>query len=345
MEEQKNNQNQNPNRQNLSDTDLFKFLNKYKVVISIIAFLVFFASDMYYTIDANERGVVLRFGKATKNEAGAYALVEPGLHFKLPIIDKVEKVKVDFIYKEEFGYKTVDADVKSEYAKGQSFEEVSWMLTNDPSIAEVTWVVQYKIQNPGDYLFEVRNVKNTIRDVSEASIRLAVGDQTFDEVIGDKRDAIAEYALNKMRDVLSSYKSGIQVQTVKLMSVKPPQPVADSFNKVNQAEQQKEVSQNVARKDSTNKINVAIGFKDRLINEALGYEIDKVNRAKGVADRFLAMLDEYSKDKSDVTKVRLYYDKISSVLANSGEVVIFDEEINNLSPLFNFDKLTSKSND
>ena len=80
MEEQKNNQNQNPNRQNLSDTDLFKFLNKYKVVISIIAFLVFFASDMYYTIDANERGVVLRFGNATKNEAGAYALVEPGLH-------------------------------------------------------------------------------------------------------------------------------------------------------------------------------------------------------------------------------------------------------------------------
>ena len=88
------------------------------------------------------------------------------------------------------------------------------------------------------------------------------------------------------------------------------------------------------------KLMLPSDLKDRLINEALGYEIDKVNRAKGDADRFLAMLDEYNKDKSDVTKVRLYFDKISSVLANSGEVVIFDEEINNLSPLFNFDKLT-----
>ena len=345
MEDQNNNQNQQQNGQNLSDTDLFKFLNKYKIVISIIAFLVLFASDMYYTIDANERGVVLRFGKAGKTESGGYALVEPGLHFKLPFIDQVEKVKVDFIYKEEFGYKTVDADVKSEYAKGKNFEEVSWMLPNDPSIAEVSWVVQYKIQNPGYYLFEVKNVKNTIRDVSEASIRLAVGDQTFDEVIGDKRVAIAKSALNRMKKALSAYNTGIQVQTVKLMSVKPPLNVADSFNKVNQAEQQKEVSQNVARKDSTNTINLAIGYKDRLINEAIGYKIDKVNRAEGDADRFLALLTEYSKDKTSATKARLYFDKISTILSNSGEVVIFDEEINNLSALFNFDKLTPKAND
>ena len=145
MEEQNNNQNQQQNGQNLSDTDLFKFLNKYKIFISIIAIVIFLVSDIYYTIDANERCVVLRFGKF-------HTLVEPGLHFKIPFIDQVEKVKVDFIYKEEFGYKTVDADVKSEYATGKNFEEVSWMLTTessgDQSIAEVRWVLQYKIDDP-----------------------------------------------------------------------------------------------------------------------------------------------------------------------------------------------------
>ena len=341
MEEQNNNQNQQQNGQNLSDTDLFKFLNKYKIFISIIAIVIFLGSDIYYTIDANERGVVLRFGKF-------HTLVEPGLHFKIPFIDQVEKVKVDFIYKEEFGYKTVDADVKSEYATGKNFEEVSWMLTTessgDQSIAEVTWVVQYKIDDPVKYLYRVKNVKNTIRDVSEAAMRLAVGDKTFDEVIGDKRVEIGLEAQDRMREVLDSYNSGIYVQTVKLMSVKPPANVADSFNRVVQAEQDKEVSQNIARKDSTNTINLAIGERDRRINEAQGYKIAKVNQAEGDVARFLSVLKEFEKDKTEATTIRLYLESVESVLSKA-EVVVFDEGIKNVSPLINLDKITLKKND
>ena len=342
MEQDTNNNNEPNNKQNLSDTDLFKFLNKYKIFILIIGAIALLGSDIYYTIDANERGVVLRFGKY-------HTLVDPGLHFKIPFIDKVEKVKVDFIYKEEFGYKTVDADVKSEYAKDKSFEEVSWMLTTetsgDQSIAEVTWVVQYRIDDPVKYLYKVKNVKNTIRDVSEAAMRLAVGDKTFDEVIGDKRVEIGFEAQERMREILESYNSGVYVQTVKLMSVKPPANVADSFNRVVQAEQDKEVSQNVARKDSTNTINFAIGDRDRRISEAEGYRVEQINMAQGDVSRFLAILKEYEQDPTTSTKMRMYYDKVTSVLSNAGEVTVFDSSIQTLSPLFNIDNINPKKND
>jgi membrane protease subunit HflK len=216
--------------------------------------------------------------------------------------------------------------------------------SGDQSIAEVTWVVQYKIDDPVKYLYRVKNVKNTIRDVSEAAMRLAVGDKTFDEVIGDKRVEIGLEAQDRMREVLDSYNSGIYVQTVKLMSVKPPANVADSFNRVVQAEQDKEVSQNIARKDSTNTINLAIGERDRKINEAQGYKIATVNQAEGDVARFLSVLGEFEKDKTKATMIRLYLESVESVLSKA-EVVVFDEGIKNVSPLINLDKITLKKND
>ena len=157
----------------------------------------------FYTIDANENGVVLRFGKYSSTQS-------PGLHFKIPFIDSVYKVRVAYQYKEEFGFRTVRPGVKTTYSTKKFYNE-SWMLTGDLKIAEVRWVVQYKIKDAKDYLFNVKNVKNTIRDASEATMRLMIGDRSFTEVMQTERKSIGDSGKIHMQKILDSYNCGISV--------------------------------------------------------------------------------------------------------------------------------------
>ena len=146
-------------------------------------FIVFLLLGSIYTVDANENAVVLRLGKYNSTTG-------PGLHLKLPFLDTVEKVKVDYQYKQEFGFRTLRPGVKTQYSN-RGYEQESWMLTGDLKIAEVKWVVQYKIKDAKDYLFNVKNVENTIFDVSEAAVRLMIGDRSFIEVLQAERESVA----------------------------------------------------------------------------------------------------------------------------------------------------------
>ena len=123
-----------------------------KLVFSLV--LVLLLAMSFFTVDANENAVVLRLGKY-------YDTRPPGLGFKIPFIDEIYKVKVDYQYKKEFGFRTLKSDKKSVF-RSRGYEDESWMLTGDLKIAEVKWVVQYKINNAKDYLFNVKNVENTI---------------------------------------------------------------------------------------------------------------------------------------------------------------------------------------
>ena len=134
----------------------------------IIAVIVF---SSVYTVGANENGVILRLGKYSHTTM-------PGLHFKVPLIDQVYKVMVDYQFKQEYGFKTSKAGVRTEYSKRNYYKE-SWMLTGDLNIADVRWIIQFKIKNAADFLFNVRDVENTIRDVSETTMRLMIGDRSF----------------------------------------------------------------------------------------------------------------------------------------------------------------------
>jgi len=156
---------------------------KFGGLIPLIIIL-FLASLSFYTVDANENGVVLRLGKYSHTTM-------PGLHFKIPVIDRVYTIKVDYQYKMEFGFRTLKAGVRTEYSK-RNFNQESWMLTGDLNIAQVHWIVQYKIKDAADYLFKVRDVENTIKDVSEATLRLMIGDRSFTEVLQAERRAIAD---------------------------------------------------------------------------------------------------------------------------------------------------------
>tara|TARA_Y100001970_G_scaffold206443_1_gene251404 strand:+ start:573 stop:1541 length:969 start_codon:yes stop_codon:yes gene_type:complete len=279
-----------------------------------------------YTVQANENAVVSRFGKYAGTKG-------PGLQFKFPFIDTVEKVKVDYQYKQEFGFRTLRPGVKTQYAT-RGYENESWMLTGDLKIAEVKWVVQYKIKDAKDYLFNVKNVENTIFDVSEAAVRLMIGDRSFTEVLQAERESVALEARRYMQQLLDEYKSGVSIQLVQLQGVVPPEPVADSFNEVNRAKQEQETLINEAKQAYNKTIFLVEGQAEKIITEANGYAIERTNEAKGDVALFESILSEYNK-APQITKDRLYIEMMETVLSNNKNKIIVDKDIENLVPFLN----------
>jgi membrane protease subunit HflK len=212
----------------------FKQLNRSGLwIIILLVVVVYFGSSAFFTVAVDEVGIVQRFGKYTRT-------VEPGLHFKLPRgIEKVSKVRVRYVYKEEFGFRTLRADVRSEYAADKVYEEESMMLTGDLNVAIVPWIVQYRVNDPYKFLFKVRNVKNTLRDLAESTMRLVVGDRSINEVIS-KREEIADEAKVYLQKELDEADTGIYISTIEMKKTNVPGPVQSSFNEVNQATQEKE---------------------------------------------------------------------------------------------------------
>ena len=310
---------------NLNNSPL-KNLTKYIGFFIVALFLL----TSIYTVDANENAVVLRLGKY-------HITTGPGLQFKLPIIDTVYKVKVDYQYKEEFGFRTLRPGVKSAFST-RGYEEEAWMLTGDLKIADVRWVVQYKIKNARDYLFNVKNVNETIKDVSESAMRLMIGDRSFIEVIQTERVAIADNAKLYMQEILDKYKSGVSIQLVQLQGVVPPEPVADSFNEVNRAKQDQETLINEAKQSYNKQIYKIEGEAQKIITEAEGYAIERVNNAKGDVALFESVLKEYIK-APQITMDRLYIETMEHVLSINKNKIIVDKDIEHLVPFLDQNKI------
>ena len=293
------------------------------LAILISIFLVY---SSIYTVDANENAVILRLGKY-------HSTTNPGLQFKLPLIDSVYKVKVDYQYKKEFGFRTLKPGVKTHYSS-RGYEDESWMLTGDLKIADVRWVVQYKINDPMKFLFNVKNIDETIFDVSESAMRLMIGDRSFIEVIQAERITIAAEAKEYMQKILDKYESGISIQMVQLQGVVPPEPVADSFNEVNRAKQEQETLINEALQEYNKQIYKIEGEAQKIITEAEGYAIQRVNEAKGDANLFNSILKEYQKSPQ-ITKDRLFIEAMEEIYSNNSNKIIVDKDIEHLVPFLN----------
>ena len=282
---------------------------------------------MIYTIGVDEVGVVQRFGKYVRTTS-------PGLNFKAPSgIEKVTPVKIRFVYKEEFGLRTLQAGVQTRYASDTAYLNESLMLTGDLNVAVVPWIVQYRITDPYKYLFKVNNVTSTLKDLAESSMRLVVGDRTIDEVI-NKRDEIAGQARELLQKDLDEAETGISISTIEMKKTTVPEPVQPSWNEVNQATQDKETMVLQAQEQYNKVIPQAKGQAEKTIKSAEGYALDRVNRSKGDASRFLSLYEEYTK-ASDVTRRRLYLEAIRDVFPKLGKKFIMDSEQNNLLPLLN----------
>jgi membrane protease subunit HflK len=248
-------------------------------------------------------------------------------------IEKLTKVPVRMVQKEEFGFRTLEAGVRTRYASDQAYLGESLMLTGDLNVAVVPWVVQYNIKDAAKFLFKVRNVKYTLRDLSESIMRLVVGDRSIDEVI-NKRDEIAAMAKELLQKELDEAETGINITTLEMQKTNVPETVQPSWNEVNQAEQEREKLIEQARKGYNTIIPQARGQAEKTIKEAEGYALDRVNRAQGDASRFLALYEEYSK-APDVTKRRLYLEALRDVFPKLGDKYIVDAGQENLLPLLN----------
>jgi membrane protease subunit HflK len=299
--------------------------------IIIIGFLIFYlGASTFYTVGVDEVGVVQRFGKYSRTTS-------PGLNFKLPRgIEKVTKVKVRYVYKEEFGLRTIQAGVRTRYASGSAYLNESLMLTGDLNVAVVPWIVQYRVKDPYEYLFKVRDVRATLRDLAESTMRLVVGDRSINEVIS-KREEIAIQAEALLQKELDEAETGINVATIEMKKTNVPETVQPSFNEVNQAVQEKEKVIYQAREAYNKLIPQARGSAEKTIKAAEGYALDRINRAKGDASRFSALFEEYSKAE-DVTRRRLYLEAIRDIFPKLGNKFIVDSEQNNLIPLLNLGK-------
>jgi membrane protease subunit HflK len=293
-------------------------------------FLLIFVISLWFTVAPEEVGVVLRFGAFNRT-------VEPGLHFRLPFgIEKVYKVPVERQLKQEFGFRTKRAGVRTQYA-ARSFLEESLMLTGDLNAAEVEWIVQYRIQDPYKYLFKVRNSEQTFRDINEAMMREIIGDRTVDEVLTIGRQEGADAARERMQELCDQYETGIRVEQVVLQDVNPPEPVKPAFNEVNEAQQEREKLINQARAEYNKVIPRAKGEAARTIEEARGYALERVNRAEGEAEKFKSVFAEYMKAK-EVTTQRIYLETMNEILPKVGRKLITDEEATGILPLFQLDK-------
>jgi len=289
------------------------------VVIAIVAF------SSIFTIQPEEVGVVLRFG-------GYNRTADPGLNFKLPNpLEQVLKVPVQRQLKQEFGFQTVDAGVRSRYSD-RNFEGESLMLTGDLNVAVVEWIAQYRVDDPYKYLFKVRSVTKTFRDMNEAVMRAVIGDRSVDEVITIGRIEIEDEVKVRLQELCDRYETGIVVDQIVLQDVNPPDQVKPSFNEVNQAEQERERAINDARSEYNRIIPKARGQAEETIQQAEGYALDRVNRSRGDAAAFDEVLAAY-KRAPEVTRRRIYLETMQAVYPGLERKLIIDGEMSGVLPL------------
>jgi len=303
---------------------------KYVPAVVILILILVSLKTLIYSIGPDEVGVIQRFGKYVRT-AG------PGLHTKIPWgIEKVTPVKVKKIFKEEFGFRTLRAGVRTQYS-ARKYHEESIMLTGDLNILDVRWIVQFKVKDPVKLLFATRNPVDNVRDMSEVVMSRLCGDYRVDELLTTKREEVDHEAQVELQKLLDKYNTGVKVVTVKLLDVNPPDEVKPAFNEVNEAKQEKERMINEAWEEYNKIIPRAKGEAERTIRQAEGYALDRVNRAKGEAERFLVTWEEYRK-APDVTKKRLYLETMTGVMSKVGKKYIIDPQQKSILPLVNLDK-------
>ena len=294
-------------------------------IIGFLALIAIFT--MAYTVGPEELGVITRFGAYQRT-------TDPGLHFKLPFgIEAVSKVAVQRQQKEEFGFRTLQAGQRTRYST-KSYDDESLMLTGDLNAADVEWVVQFRIVDAYKYLFRVRNVRETLRDMSEAVVRRIVGDRSVNEVLTVGRQEVASTVEMELQTLCDQYENGIRIEQVVLQDVNPPEEVKPSFNEVNEAQQERERLVNQALAEYNKVIPKARGQAEQTIQEARGYYLDRVNRARGDSARFASLFDAYQ-SAPDVTRKRIYLETMNDILAKAGRKLILDSDAKGVLPLLN----------
>ncbi len=282
-------------------------------------------STGFYFVDPKEEGVVTQFGKyiSTTNS---------GLNFKIPWpIQEVSVPEVTKVRRLEIGFRTID----QETSQFEDKLEEALMLTGDENIVDLESIVQYKITNSRDYLFNCDDVEGTLRDASEASIRQIVGDHGIDKVLTTGKGEIQEKIRTNLQGIMNNYRCGVNIVAVQLQDVDPPAQVASAFQDVASAREDRDKSINEAKGYANDIIPKARGSAAKLIKDAEAYKERRIKEASGDAQRFVEVLTEYSK-APDVTATRMYLETMTKVLPNLDIVVTGPN--NSIVPLLGLNK-------
>ena len=294
------------------------------LVAAVVAF------GALYQVQPEEVGVVLQFGRYVR-------ATDPGLRAKIPFVETVLKVPVQRQLKQEFGFRTMEPGIRTEYAAfNRDATEESMMLTGDLNVAVVEWIVQYRVSDPYLYLFKVRNLEDTFRAMNEAIMREVVGDRTVTEVLTVGRQEIESRVEERLQGLANQYEMGITIDQVVLQDVNPPDPVKPSWDEVNQAQQQRDRMINEARAEYNRVIPRARGEAQQTVLQAEGYSLDRVNRAEGEATRFAAVHGAY-RLAPEVTRRRLYLETMQRILPRVGRKLYIDQDATGILPLLSLD--------
>ena len=312
------------------------------LLLAAIATAVLGFYALTFQVKPDEQGVVLRFGQ--------YVRWEPaGLHFRWPY--PVEEVYLPKVLQQrisEIGMRTVG---RPGAGSQREHPEESLMLTGDENIVDVNFTVYWRIRTDRDpktnrwgveqYLFNIEDPQNTVKEVSESVMREFVGESDLQPILTEARQKIEQKVQKLIQDVLDSYGSGIRVDQVQLQKVDPPREVIDSFVNVQTARQDRERLQSEAQAYANKKVPEARGAAERILLEAEGYKLQTVAEAVGQSARFLNVYEEYKK-APDVTRKRIFLETMERVLGGADKVIIDNKGGQGVVPFLPLDQLQSK---
>ncbi len=315
----------------------FKFSPKLLIIALVAILLIVTISTGFFVVDQTEQAVILRFGKYLKT-------VGPGLQFKIPFgIDKSYNVETQTVQTMSFGYRATTTGNTSGTSTSYNYSKYaaeSTMLTGDLNIVDIQWIVQYRIDDPYKWLFNLNNPQITISDISRSVMNQLVGDLPILSIMTSERTSMEVEAQEKLQASLDDYDMGVRIVTVKLQDIVPPAgDVQDAFEDVNKAIQDMNKYINEGKENYNAIIPAAEGEAAKIIQEAQGYASERVNTATGDVARFKSVLSEYEKSP-EITAKRLYLETMEEVLANgnAGELTIVDKNLEGFLPFMNLTK-------
>ena len=290
------------------------------IVIAIFAF-----SQAVFKVEPDEEGLVKRFGDVVRT-------VGPGPHLKVPFLETVVTPKVEKLHRVEVGFRT------NLRGRTQIVPQEALMLTGDMNILSVEFIVQYKISDAKEYLFNVANVEETIRKSAEAAMREVIGKNKIDEALTVGKAGIQQSTQDLLQTIINQYQAGTQIATVQLLDVNPPQKVAKFFKDVASAKEEREQLINQARGYRNDIVPKARGQAAQDVNEAKGFAQSRVARAEGEANHFLQTLKEYKRGKVVISK-RVYIETMEEILSKVDKIILDSTTAGNVLPYLPLDRL------
>lgn len=283
------------------------------IMLIIVAVVVIWGISGFYRVQPGERGIELMFGRYTNT-------TDAGLNWWFPWpIGSVARPNVEKTNQTNIGFRAIGSTSNTDNIRDVS--EESLMLTGDQNIIDIDFVVQWRIKNPQEFLFNIRDQQQTIKLAAESSIREIVGQTPLEETLATKRAEVEARTRDLLQRIMDDYRAGVFIAEVKMQKVDPPQKVIDAFNDVQRARQDKERQQNEAEAYRNDVVPKAKGEASRMLEEAAAYREQLIKEADGEAKRFISVYDAY-KTGEDVTVRRLYLERMQKVLNESDKVII-----------------------